>query len=430
MRIVVIGAGGREHALCHTLVAEGHTVIALPGNPGIADLCEVSSADPMQLDADLFVIGPEAPLVEGLADQLRASGKVVFGPGRDGAMLEGSKEFMKKVVKDAGVPTAGYEVFDNVQLALDYLETRASTPYVIKTDGLAAGKGVLVTSDLEEAKQDVREKLSGVSFGDAGRKIVIEEGLIGREVSLLVLVSGTHAVALSPATDHKRLFDGDFGPNTGGMGAYSPVPWFEESAIAQAMVEIIYPTVARLAELGIDYRGVLYAGLMITADGPRLIEYNVRFGDPEAQVVLPRLKGDLARLLYETAVGTLQDMKISFTNSSAVTVVMAAQGYPEGPSTGSVIAGVKEVTNDDLIVFQAGTGLNELGELCVTGGRVLAVTGLAPTLNGARLRAYEGVSKISFNGAQWRSDIAASALLERSSFDCNSGFLEGTDVND
>ncbi|MDA8118341.1 MAG: phosphoribosylamine--glycine ligase [Actinomycetota bacterium] len=409
MRIVVVGSGGREHAICDTLAEEGHQVVAAPGNPGIAARAEVTTEPVESLDADLFVVGPEAPLVDGLADRLRAQGKLVFGPGRDGAMLEGSKNFMKRVAAEAGLPTAAFAAFEDEAAAFRYLESMAP-PYVVKTDGLAAGKGVLVTEDLAEAKADVAAKLSGSAFGEAGRRVIIEEGMVGPEVSLLAVVDGERAIALRPAADHKRLLDGDRGPNTGGMGAYSPVPFFGAELEARAMAEIVEPAVARLIEMGIDYRGVLYAGLMLTSAGPKLVEFNVRFGDPEAQVVLPALGAGLGEFLAQAAAGEMGDPP-PVRHAAAATVVMAAPGYPEAPRVGGVISGVEAAgTMAGVKVFHAGTKAGPGGELLVSGGRVLSVTGFAGRMEDALARAYAAIARIHFEGAQYRSDIGARAL--------------------
>ncbi|HEY6428518.1 MAG TPA: phosphoribosylamine--glycine ligase, partial [Acidimicrobiales bacterium] len=285
MRVCVVGSGGREHALAHVL-ARTADVVVTPGNPGMAAPIEVTDAPVEEVAADLYVIGPEAPLVAGLADRLRSEGRAVMGPGADGALLEGSKAFMKEVLRAAGVPTAGFAAFDSLELddALAYLET-FDGPWVIKTDGLAGGKGVLVARSLDEARDDVRAKLSGTSFGDAGRTVVIEESLAGEECSLLVLCDGTRAVPLIPAQDFKRVGDGDAGPNTGGMGSYAPMPHVGGDVVGMLMADAVLPLVEELQRRGIEYRGVLYAGLMLGGDGVKVIEYNVRFGDPEAQVV-------------------------------------------------------------------------------------------------------------------------------------------------
>ena len=288
MRVCVVGSGGREHALAHVL-GRYHDVVVTPGNPGIPGSVATS---PEEVGADLFVIGPEAPLVDGLADRLRAAGRLVFGPGADGARLEGSKAWMKDVLVDAGVPTAAHGTFTDEVEALAFLDTMGDL-FVVKTDGLASGKGVMVTTDRAEAIDAVRAYLSGEAFGDAGRTLVIEEGLTGPELSVLAVCDGTDAVALAPAQDFKRLGDANAGPNTGGMGAYSPVPVATDDVVDHLMDGAVRPTLAALRARGIDYRGVLYCGLMFTPAGPRVLEYNVRFGDPETQVVLPRLTSDL-----------------------------------------------------------------------------------------------------------------------------------------
>ena len=387
MRVAVVGGGGREHALRHVLARTAQVV-------GPDD------------DADLYVIGPEQPLVDGLADRLRADGKLVFGPGADGARLEGSKAWMKSVLADAGVPTARHGVFTSLEPAVQFLESLPGL-YVVKTDGLAAGKGVLVTESLDEAVDDVAAKLSGSAFGEAGRTVVIEEGLTGPELSLLAVCDGRRAFPLAPARDFKRLASGDAGPNTGGMGAYSPVPEAGPDVVGTVMTLAVDPTLAVLRAAGIDYRGVLYVGLMLTPDGPKVLEYNVRFGDPEAQVVLPRFSGDLAALLAEAASGDLRT-EPSFSDDACVTVVLAAGGYPTAPRRGDVIEGIGDAEAlDGVLVFRAGIGTDEAGRPVTAGGRVLNVCGLGPSVSRARARAYEAVERISFAGMQYREDIAA-----------------------
>ena len=336
MKICVVGSGGREHALAHVLSRDAEVVVT-PGNPGIPGSV---STPPEEIDADLYVIGPEVPLVDGLADRLRAAGRLVFGPGADGARLEGSKAWMKEFLAAADVPTARHGTFTDVDDALEYLDTMAP-PFVIKTDGLAAGKGVVVTDSLTEARNAVGDYLSGQAFGDAGRRLVIEEGLVGPELSVLAVCDGTRAVLLAPAQDFKRVGDDDEGPNTGGMGAYSPVPVVTDELLDQVRDRFIEPTLAELRRRGIDYRGVLYAGLMLTADGPRLIEYNVRFGDPETQVVTPRLRSSLSALLAEAASGSIEH-EPEFGDDATVTVVLASEGYPASARTGDPIAGIAE----------------------------------------------------------------------------------------
>jgi phosphoribosylamine---glycine ligase len=405
VRVCVVGSGGREHALAHVL-ARTADVVVTPGNPAIPGSV---ATPPVEVDADLVVVGPEAPLVAGLADELRAAGRLVFGPGADGARLEGSKAWMKEVVAAAGVPTARYAAFTEVEPARAFLRTLPG-PWVVKTDGLAAGKGVLVAPTLAEAEADVAAKLAGESFGDAGRTVVIEEGMTGPELSLLAVCDGTRAVALAPAQDFKRIGDGDAGPNTGGMGAYSPVPGVDDAVVADVMDRFVAPTLAELRRRGINYRGVLYAGLMLTPDGPRLVEYNVRFGDPEAQVVLPRLTTDLAALLAAAAAGDLtQAPPPAFDDGARVTVVLATEGYPAGPRTGDPIAGLAGAEAEGATVFAAGVARDGAGRLVTAGGRVLAVTGSGPTVAAARDHAYRAAARISWPGLYHRNDIAREA---------------------
>ncbi len=411
MRVCVVGSGGREHALACALARTAEVVVA-PGNPGTCRHpglpVSSSPAPPEEVDADLYVIGPEAPLVDGLADRLRGRGGRVFGPGADGARLEGSKAWMKEVLSAAGIPTARFATFGSLEPARAWLESTPG-PYVVKTDGLAAGKGVLVTDSLAEALADVEAKLAGRVFDGAGRRVVLEEALVGPELSLLAVCDGTRVVPLAPAQDFKRVGDADSGPNTGGMGAYSPVPEAPQEVVDRVMGEAVEPLVAELRRRGIDYRGVLYAGLMLTPEGPKVVEYNVRFGDPEAQVVLPRFEGDLAALLAAAADGSLVG-EPCFGPDACVTVVMAADGYPSSPRRGDMIAGVEEAESiEGVTVFHAGTALDDRGRLVTAGGRVLDVTAVAPTLEEARRRAYEAVERISWPGAHYRHDIALQA---------------------
>ena len=407
-----VGSGGREHALAQVL---GRTadVVVTPGNPGITGTTPeghtITCVDtPVeQIDADLFVIGPEAPLVDGLADRLRARGHLVFGPGADGARLEGSKAFMKGLLAEAGVPTARFGAFDDVAEAKAFLRSLPG-PWVVKTDGLAAGKGVLVTESLAEAEADVEAKLSGAAFGDAGRSVVIEEGLVGRECSLLVLCDGERLAPLAPSQDFKRLGDGDSGPNTGGMGAYSPVPFVDDALVARLVDQAVAPLVALLQARGIDYRGVLYAGLMLTPEGPKVLEFNVRFGDPETQVVLPRLAGDLAGLLAEVAAGDAAHRPpASWTTPRCVwswprRAIRNRPGSATPSRAWPTPARVEGVT-----VFHAGTAADGTGGAVLTaGGRVLGVTALGATIDQARSRAYDTVAKLGWPGMQHRTDIA------------------------
>jgi phosphoribosylamine---glycine ligase len=408
MRVCVVGSGGREHALAQVL---GRTadVVVTPGNPGIPGSAPTPAEE---VDADLFVVGPEAPLVGGLADRLRATGRLVFGPGADGARLEGSKVWMKDLLAAAAVPTARYGSFADVAAALGFLRTLPG-PWVVKTDGLAAGKGVLVTERLDEAEDDVRAKLAGESFGDAGRTVVIEEGMTGPELSLLAICDGSRAVPLAPAQDFKRVGDGDTGPNTGGMGAYSPVPFAGGDVVGTVMDRFVEPTLVELRRRGIDYRGVLYAGLMLTPEGPRLLEYNVRFGDPEAQVVLPRLTSDLPELLAAAAAGDLRRAPApAFGHDACVTVVLASAGYPGEPRRGDVIEGIDAAAAQGSTVFAAGVARDADGRLVTAGGRVLAVTGTGATVAAARRHAYVAVGCVSWPGMHYRRDIAGSVTEE------------------
>jgi phosphoribosylamine---glycine ligase len=420
MRVLVVGAGGREHALAWALhrspsVAE---VVCAPGNPGMAALgrcLPVSPADPSAVaaladdeDVDLVVVGPEVPLVAGVVDAVTARGRLAFGPSAAAARLEGSKAWMKDVLLDAGVPTARYGAFTDEGLARAFLETLPGF-YVIKTDGLAAGKGVVVTTNLAEAEEAVRSYLSGEAFGDAGRTVVIEEGLSGPELSLLVLCDGTEAVPLAPAQDFKRIGDGDTGPNTGGMGAYSPVPLAVPDIIEEVMAKAVAPTLSTLQGRGAPYKGVLYAGIMLTPAGPKILEYNVRFGDPECQVVVPRLASDLGEHLREAAAGRLRT-PLRWRDEACVTVVLASEGYPATPRAGDPIQGVEAAEElEGVMVFHAGTTAGTGGPLTTAGGRVLNVTALGGTIETARARAYEAVGQISWPGMQYRRDIAAGA---------------------
>jgi phosphoribosylamine---glycine ligase len=424
MRVLVVGSEGRAHALAWALgnSASVDDVVAAPGNPGIAAMgsrcVPVDANDPAavaqlagEIAPDLVVISPEEPLVRGVADALRAHGSLVFGPGADGARLEGSKAWMKSVLAEAGVPTARHAAFtaDQEDEALAFLE-RLPGFYVVKTDGLAAGKGVIVTESLDEARNAVRDDLSGQAFGEAGRTVVIEEGLTGPELSLLVVCNGTtEGLPLAPAQDFKRIGEGDRGPNTGGMGAYSPVPIAGADVVDEVMERAVAPTLHALAARDIRYHGVLYAGLMLTREGLKVLEYNVRFGDPEAQVVLPRLASDFAQLCLDAAEGR-SGLDPQFRDDACVTVVLATEGYPASPRKGDVIEGLDAAEKlPGATVFHAATQLAD-GRLITAGGRVLDVTAVAPTLAEARARAYEAAGQISWPGVRYRRDIAAAAV--------------------
>jgi phosphoribosylamine--glycine ligase len=407
VKVVVVGSGGREHGLAEVL---GRTaeVIVTPGNPAIPG----STTEPVEDlvadgSVDLVVIGPEQPLVDGLADRLRAAGVRVFGPGADGARLEGSKAYMKDLLAAAAIPTARYGTFEQVDEAVEFLDTLPG-PYVVKTDGLAAGKGVLVTGDRAEAEADIRSKLAGDAFGDAGRRVVVEEFLTGPEVSVFAVCDGTKTVCLPPAQDFKRVGDGDSGPNTGGMGAWSPLPFAPDDLADVVARTFIEPTLAELRSRGIDYRGVLYAGLMLTPDGPKLLEYNVRFGDPDSQVVLLRLTSDLAELLCAAADGDLSAVpEPEFADDFAVLVVAASEGYPATPRSGDRIVGLEAARQvPSVTVLGAGVDVDDAGSLISKGGRVINVVGRGSDVSTARGRAYEAISHIDWPGMHHRTDIA------------------------
>jgi phosphoribosylamine---glycine ligase len=424
VRVLVIGSGGREHALAWGLARSSQVddVICAPGNPGMAALGEcvpVVATDPgavadlaAKLDADLVVVGPEDPLVAGVVDALEDAGRLAFGPRASAARLEGSKAWMKDVLSAAGVPTARHSVFlagedERAFALLDELDP----PYVIKTDGLAAGKGVVVTESVVDARDAVRAYLSGDAFGDAGRTCVIEEGLVGPEVSVFALCDGRSAALIGVAQDHKRAFDGDAGPNTGGMGAYSPVPFFGSDAAQAVLSDAIVPTLAELERRGAPYRGVLFCGLMLTAAGPKVLEYNVRFGDPECQVLIPRVASDLYAHLYEAASGRLESTVV-LADRASVGVVLASEGYPPTPARkGDPIRGLDAAgACEGVTVFHAGTASSDGVGIVTNGGRVLSVVGTAPSVREARDRAYAAIAEISWPGVHYRRDIAAQAL--------------------
>jgi phosphoribosylamine---glycine ligase len=407
-----VGSGGREAALAEVLGRTATSVVVTPGNPGISGSVATPAED---VDADLYVIGPEAPLVDGLADRLRADGRLVFGPGADGAQLEGSKAWMKELCVAAGVPTARHGTFTEVEPAMELLRSLAP-PYVVKTDGLAAGKGVLVTDDLAAAEADVAAKLAGDSFGAAGTTVVVEEGMTGPEVSVFAVCDGTTAVALEPVQDVKRVGDGDTGPNTGGMGAYAPLPWLPDGFTQEILDRFVQPTLDELVRRGIDYRGALYAGLMLTPEGPKLVEYNVRFGDPDGQVALWRLTSDLCDLLAAAAAGDLGGRTPTSTDEAAVLVVAAAEGYPTAPRTGDAIDGLEQAAAvPGATVLCAGVAAGDAGGLRTAGGRVLNVIGTGPDVPTARTVAYEALGHLSWPGLHHRTDIAAGPLSRTSS---------------
>ena len=405
MKVLLIGSGGREHALAKALRQdpELEELHAAPGNPGIAEYATLHDVDlesnnllvklAQDLQVDLVVVGPEKPLVNGVADALRKVGIATFGPSAMAAKLEGSKDFAKQVMHDAGVPTARSFTCTTkaeIESALDTF----GAPYVVKHDGLAAGKGVVVTDDRQLA----------LDHAYLSPRVVIEEFLDGPEVSLFGISDGTTILAMQPAQDFKRVGDGDAGPNTGGMGAYSPLPWAPSDIVEQTLLQVLKPTIAEMKARDTPFVGLLYAGLALTSRGRRVIEFNARFGDPETQVLLPRLKTPLASLLYRAATGNLAgDGPLEWSDEAAVTVVLAAEDYPAAPKIGDPITGIQSIEGAD--VYQAGTKIQD-GTLHSAGGRVLSVTGLGATLTEARLKAYEAIAKISLRGAQYRRDIA------------------------
>lgn len=420
MKILVVGSGGREHALAWKLAQSEkiQVVMVAPGNGGTAldgRLKNIFITDPVQL-ADyvqqehiaLTVVGPEAPLAAGIVDIFRERGLKIFGPTKKAAQLESSKDFAKAFMKRHGIPTAAYQSFSDAKAAHDYIDQQGA-PIVIKADGLAAGKGVVVAMTLKEAHDAVDMMLSDNRFGDAGARVVIEEFLDGEEASFIVMVDGKNILPLATSQDHKRLMDNDEGPNTGGMGAYSPAPIVTPQLHARVMREIILPTVQGMAKEGIPYTGFLYAGLMIDAEGnPKTLEFNCRMGDPETQPIMVRLKTDLVKVMEHAVEGTLDQIELEWDRRTALGVVMAAANYPESPRKGDVIKGIPAET-DDSVTFHAGSVL-ENDQLKTAGGRVLCVVGLGGTVRVAHKAAYEALDKIHFDGMQFRRDIGWRAM--------------------
>ena len=418
MNVLIIGGGGREHALAWTLSASPllDTLYCAPGNAGIAEIAQLIplNVDDQEAvaafcranDVGLVVVGPEVPLVAGLADTLTAAGIKCFGPSAAAARLEGSKGFTKDLCRAIGIPTAAYACFDSAEDAKAYA-AQLPVPVVVKADGLAAGKGVVIARTHAEASSAI----DAMFAGSEGAEVVIEEFLSGEEASFFVLVDGKHALALATAQDHKRVGDGDEGPNTGGMGAYSPAPVMTPEMVERTMTEIIRPTVAEMERRGTPFKGVLFTGLMITTEGPKLIEYNVRFGDPEAQVLMARLKSDLLPALLAAVDGVLGNFDLRWHDEAALTVVLAANGYPGTPEKGTDIKNLEEAGKvEGVTIFHAGTARNEKGQLIANGGRVLNVTAVGRDVAEAKNRAYEAVSLIDWPGGFCRSDIGWRAL--------------------
>ena len=426
MNILVLGSGGREHAIVKSIVESPRSerVFVAPGNGGTGQIAENVALDQMDGDAvvafckdngvELVVIGPEAPLVAGVGDVVRAAGIKVFGPGGKAAQLEGSKTFSKNLMRDAGIPTAAYGTFTDRDSAMAYLE-EVGAPIVVKADGLAAGKGVVVAAEMDEARAAVEECFGG-RFGAAGSTVVIEEFLQGPECSMLAFADGNIVKVMAPAQDHKRALEGDKGPNTGGMGVYSPVP-IVTSEEHDAMVGMLNQTIEALRGMGIDYRGVLYGGFMLTKNGPKVLEFNARFGDPETQVLLPRLKTDLVDVMIACDTGTLADIELEWSDQWAVSVVLASAGYPGSYEKGFEISGIANAEGlEGVTVYHAGTALRD-GKIVTNGGRVLNVTALGDSFEAARNRSYEACELISWEGMTYRKDIGARALRGRDAWE-------------
>jgi phosphoribosylamine---glycine ligase len=420
MRVLIVGQGGREHALAAGLTRNPTVdrIYAAPGNPGLSEIATCIGVSVTDVGAvadlveregiDLTVVGPEAPLVAGIVDEFESRGLPVFGPSRAAARIEGSKAWAKRLCERHGIPAPRSRTFTEFAQARDYVGSELP-PFVVKADGLAGGKGVTVAPDRGTALSALRAAMVDRVFGSAGDRVLVEEFLEGREVSALALTDGREVVPLALAQDHKRLGDGDTGPNTGGMGAYSPVPFVDEATRAEVQSSVLERAVLAMDAEGIRYRGVLYAGLMLTEDGPRVLEFNCRFGDPEAQAILPRLASDLGELLLATVEGNLSNYRLHWKPQACVCVVLASAGYPGEPRTGVPIRGLSEVSGmDDVTVFHSGTALRA-GRVVTAGGRVLSVSALGSDLATARARAYEASSMISFEGMQFRRDVAAGA---------------------
>ncbi len=416
MKILVVGSGGREHTIVWKIAQSplADKIYCAPGNGGISEFAECVNINVMDKDAmvnfakdnaiDLVMVAPDDPLVDGMVDAMEAAGIRAFGPRANAAIIEGSKAFSKELMKKYNIPTAAYEVFTDSASAIEYIK-KGTFPAVIKADGLALGKGVIIAQNLEEAEQAVHEMIDDGKFGKSGSRVVVEQFLTGPEVSVLAFTDGKTVKPMVSAQDHKRAYDNDEGLNTGGMGTFSPSRLYDDAKAKECMENIFLPTIKAMAAEGRPFKGVLYFGLMMTADGVKVIEYNARFGDPETQVVLPRLKTDLVEIMNAVIDERLDEIEIEWEDNAAVCVVMASGGYPVKYEKGYEITGVDEVNKaDDMVVFHAGTKL-ENGKLLTNGGRVLGVTAVAPNLDEAIKRAYEGVEKISFKDAHYRKDI-------------------------
>lgn len=416
MKVLVVGSGGREHAICMSVAKSPRVdkIYCAPGNAGIGQIAECVPIGAMEFDKlvafakekeiDFTIIGMDDPLVGGVVDAFEAEGLKVFGPRKNAAILEGSKAFSKDLMKKYNIPTAGYENFDDPQKALAYIET-AKMPIVLKADGLALGKGVLICNTKEEAIEGVASIMQDKKFGDAGNTMVIEEFMTGREVSVLSFVDGKNIQIMSSAQDHKRAGDGDTGLNTGGMGTFSPSPFYTKEVDEFCKKYIYQATVDAMAAEGREFKGVIFFGLMLTEEGPKVLEYNARFGDPEAQVVLPRMKNDIIDVMEACVDGTLDQINLEFEDNAAVCVVLASEGYPVAYEKGFEITGFDQFDNRDYFCFHAGTALNEAGKIVTNGGRVLGITAKGSDLKDARAKAYNATNWISFENKYMRHDI-------------------------
>jgi phosphoribosylamine---glycine ligase len=419
MKVLVVGGGGREHAIVWKLSQSPKIkkLYCAPGNPGIAQLAECVSIGVSEIEKladfaikeqiDLTFVGPEEPLSKGIVNYFKEQGLAVYGPSKEAARIEGSKAFAKELMIKYEIPTAKYAVFTNYEEALAYVRIEGA-PIVIKADGLAAGKGVVVAKSLEEAEDALRSMMQDVTLGSAGVRVVIEEFLEGEEMTLLSFVNGSTVKPMVPSQDHKQVYDGDRGPNTGGMGTYAPLPHIDSSIVDRVILDIVQPTAEAMEEEGVPYEGILYTGLMLTKEGPKVIEYNARFGDPETQVVLPLLETDLLEIVTASLTGELENVEVKWKDKAAVCVIMSSAGYPGPYKKGEVISGLDQVVHSTMI-FHAGTTVKD-GELITNGGRVLGITAMGETLKEARELAYQSVEKVSFNGAHYRTDIGSKAF--------------------
>ncbi len=420
MKVLIVGSGGREHAIAWKVAQSPKVkkVYAIPGNPGMAKVGECVDIKPAEIEKladfaeregiDLTIVGPEAPLVAGIVNEFEKRGLRIFGPSKEAARLEGSKAFSKEMMKRFNVPTAEFEVFEDPEKAKEYIRKKGA-PIVVKADGLAAGKGVVVAKTVEEALEAIEKIMVKRVFGDAGKKVVIEECLVGEEASYLVVTDGRNFIPLATSQDHKAVFDGDRGPNTGGMGAYSPAPVLSPEMEKEVQDRVIKPILKGMEEIGTPFKGILYAGLMITEEGPKVLEFNVRFGDPEAQVLMRRLETDLIEVCESVVEGKLIE-KLDWKPETAICVVLASKGYPGSYEKGKEITGIEEAEKvETVVVFHAGTAVKN-GKLVTNGGRVLNVTALGKDIVEARERAYRAIEKIHFEGMHYRKDIGMKAV--------------------